>query len=57
MPPKKKKQGESKKKKDVDPEEQLRQDLLLMALSLRGGKEREDSLEGQFRMQSESLKG
>ena len=57
MPPKKKKQGESKKKKDVDPEEQLRQDLLLMALSLRGEKEREDSLEGQFRMQSESMKG
>ncbi|KAL3775361.1 hypothetical protein ACHAW5_006503 [Stephanodiscus triporus] len=57
MAPTKKKQGESKKKKDVDPEEQHRQDLLLMAMSLRGEKERENSLEGQFRMQSESLKG
>ena len=55
MPPKTK--GDSKRKKEVDPEEQLRQDLLLVALSLRGEKERETSLEGHFLSQTELLKG
>lgn len=55
MPPKKK--GDSKRKKEANPEEQLRQDLLLVALSLRGEKERETFLEGHFLLQAASLKG
>lgn len=55
MPPKKK--GDSKRKKEVNPEEQLRQDLLLVALSLRGEKVRETSLEAHFLSQAASLKG
>ena len=55
MPPEKKKEGGSKKKKGADPEEQLRRDLLLRALSLRGEREQENSLEGQYHAQSESL--
>ena len=55
MPAGKKKDGGSKKKKNADPEEQLRRELLLRALSLRGEREQENSLEGQYHTQSESL--
>ena len=64
MPPKKKQAGgkskstkKKKGKKDVDPEEKLRQDLLQKALSLQGETEQEQSLEEQYSKQTELLKG
>ena len=58
MPPKKKQgKSKSKKKKEVDPSEKLRQDLLLRALSLQGESSQEHSLEAQFSKQSDLLKG
>ena len=59
MPPKKKKGGKSKtkKKKEIDPSIQLRQDLLENALSLQQEIEQEHILEQQFHKQTELLKG
>ena len=61
MPPKKSGKSKSSKKKkgkkDVDPEEKLRQDLLQKALSLQGETEQEQSLEEQYSKQTELLKG
>ncbi|KAL7534996.1 hypothetical protein ACHAXR_006198 [Thalassiosira sp. AJA248-18] len=58
MPPKKKSaKSKSKKKREIDPEEKLRQDLLQKALSLKGETEQEHALEAQFSKQAELLKG
>ena len=59
MPPKKKGKTKSKgkKKKEISPEEKLRQDLLEKALSLQQEIEQEHALEEQFQTQTELLKG
>mmetsp|Transcript_35977 Transcript_35977/g.75631 ORF Transcript_35977/g.75631 Transcript_35977/m.75631 type:complete len:455 (-) Transcript_35977:200-1564(-) len=58
MPPKKKggKSKSKKKGKDVDPEEKLRQDLLLRALSLQGEAAQENAFEKQISKQSQLSK-
>ena len=60
MPPKKKpkskKKSKGKGKKEIDPEVQLRKDLLERALSLKGETDHENALGNQFQTQSESLR-
>ena len=61
MPPKKKggskTKSKGKKKKEIDPEEKLRQDLLEKALSLQQEIEQEHAREEQFQTQTGQLKG